>query len=213
MHLRKVLPLGALLAGLLALGAGPADAASYVHAGTATGNVLAAGTAFQPTSGSMTFSQSSFGTISCSSTGGLTAGVSGGSSIAVTVDSLEWPSCTDTIPSLTFTSCSGASSLPTASLTAAGGAGGTLLLSNVYLRCALSGTTRACYYHATVANGTYTNATGGVSWTGVSLAHGAPAGTTDDLGSLCGAAGSMNQSWSGVTVGTTGATLVLNDTP
>jgi hypothetical protein len=209
-HLHRLV---AVLFGALALTAGSAHAASYVHAGTASGNVLAAGTTVAPgASGSMTFAMSGWGSVSCAASGDLTVGASGGATVAATVDALDWTGCTDTIPSITYTSCAVASPLPTASLLAAGSAGGTLSLSGWYMRCGISGTTRGCYYYAALANGTYTNATAAAVWTGVSLLHTVPSGSTDDLGALCGpGSGSLSQTWNDVSA--SGATLVLNGTP
>jgi hypothetical protein len=214
---RKFALLASLCAmGLLGIAASSASAASYLHNGTTTGNVMAAGTAISPTSSNTAvLSIPGLGSVSCTSNSfSGTVGASGGASITGSLSSLTFNTCTDTIPLITITNCNAVSPFPSISGVATGSTGGTLTLTNTYVRCNVSGGTSGCYYLASTAAGTYTNTGGTLAYNNVSVSHTVPAGGTGDLGSLCGTSnGTFSVTYSGVKNTATSAAAILNTTP
>ncbi|HEX5922474.1 MAG TPA: hypothetical protein VFY45_01495 [Baekduia sp.] len=100
----------ATLATLVMLGAGPGTAAANVwgHAGTTTGNQLAASTnldaVLKPTTSATINSPT--GVITCTAASlRATTGVNGGATVALAVSTFSLTSCTDTLPAANVTSC------------------------------------------------------------------------------------------------------------
>lgn len=87
-------------------------------------------------------------------------------------------SCTDSIALITVNRCAAIGS-PGISMTSSSTATGTLTYANLRWTCfiAVSGATDSCIYTAPTATGTYTNSTGNLVFTGVSVTsdgHGCP---------------------------------------
>jgi hypothetical protein len=202
--------------GLVGAGAGSASAATYVHGGTTSGNLLpAASTILNRSSDTATLTLNGTGELSCTvTTGFATVGASGGATVSATGNSLTFTSCTDTIPVINIQSCHlAATTLPTAVVTATSHNGGTVVFSNTFVRCVAAGSTSGCYYKATTASGTASNTGATLSYASVGVTHTAPAGATDDLGVACGTIGSFSMALTDLVRGATGTTLVLNQTP
>ena len=215
MSIRKLILLAATCAlSLLGATAGGASASTFAHAGTTTGNILAAGTSVMPRSSDVfTASFSGLGSVTCASgTGSATVGASGGATITAAGDSVTFTSCTDTIPVITITGCHLVAPLPTATVTATSSAGGTVSFTNTFVRCNVAGGTSGCYYSAPTATGTAVNTNAALTYSGVSILHTVPAGGSGDLGSLCGTSGTFGGSFTDLTSGATSTTVVLNQT-
>jgi hypothetical protein len=209
----------ALLASLCALGifgvaAGSASAASYLH-DSVTGTVLSAGTTIAPgSSGNATLTVTGLGTVTCTNnTFSGTVGASGGATITGSIDSLTFNSCTDTIPVITISNCNVVSPLPSVVATASGSTGGSLNLSNTYVRCNVSGSTAGCYYLATTANGTVNNTGSTLAYSNVAVSHSVPTGGSGDLGALCGSGATFSVQYNDVQTPSNGHDVILNTTP
>ena len=203
-----------VLAIALACGAGAASASTYLHRGTTTGNVLAAGTPVMPRAGGpATLVLLSVGTIGCTaSTGIVTVGPSGGATVAAVGDSLSFSGCTDTIPIIDFSSCTLAGPAPTATVTATGATGGTVVFVGTYAFCKVTGAPTGCYYGAIGATGTASNTGATLAYNNVSVTHEVPPGATGDLGGLCGNTGFFAVTFTDLAGGSPSATVVLNQT-
>lgn len=166
-----------------ALGTSSASATTVENAGGA----LAAGTSVgNNASDPSTLHLTGLGGITCTiTTANFTVGASGGATVSATMDTLTFQSCTDTIPVITISSCHLVTPLPTGHITGIGSTGGTVELSNTYVRCNVSGGTSGCYYFAQTASGAATNAAHTLAYSGVAVSHIVPPGGTGDLGSLC----------------------------
>lgn len=197
---------------VLAGGAGSASAASYFHAGTAMGNHLANGdTVSTRAAGTFSLTVTTVGNINCSQlSGSYTVGASGGATVAVSLATWNATTCTDTVPVLTFTGCAATAPLPAGTATGTGAAGGTVAFTNLYVRCAVMGTTNACYYRDAAANGTYANMGATLTFTNDVMVHNAPGGTTDDIGILCGNGGTMSATLADQATAA-GTTVLLNN--
>jgi hypothetical protein len=112
---------------------------------------------------------------------------SSATSIAGTLNSFTLSSCFDVAFGFTIDHCSAVSPFATVTATASA-SGGTIALSNLWLRCHIqnSGTPGfACYISAPSAIGAFTNLTSTLRYSNVTALRTAPAGATDDLGSTC----------------------------
>jgi hypothetical protein len=195
--------------------ASSASAASYFHAGTATGNVLPNGTVVQGSKAAGGFSLivTGFGTISCpAQTITYTAGASGGATIGVSLTTWASTGCTDTLPVINVTACNG-SGLPLAgTATGTGAAGGTIAFTNLIVKCTLNGLATFCYYRVPTATGTYTNTNATLVYNAVAATHYTlPA---DDQGALCGTNAALSAAVDDQsTLGAMTPTVLLNTTP
>jgi hypothetical protein len=162
-----------------------------------------------------TVSLSGLGHINCSSSSfHADIGASGGFSVTGKLTALTFTSCTDSVPTIEFTGCHlHNGGVPTVHIAAAGGSpgGGTVVLNNTLMRCGVAGSTQGCYYHSVSATGTWSNVNSSLRFSGVSLSHSAM-GTTDDLGAVCGNAGTWNVLFTDLTGGTSGSTLTVTTT-
>ena len=151
---------------------------------TMTGGPFTGGTAF--------LSLPATGTITC---GGFAQGVltttDGNPSVRGTLTTFALTPCHDTIPVINVTGCTAVPPLPEITVTATA-TGGTNTLTNLFKRCTLAGSPAACYYRAATATAVFTNANATLTYSNVSVQHTAPAGTTDDLGALCGSTGTFS---------------------
>jgi hypothetical protein len=153
------------------------------------------------------------GTITCgSATVDIVAGASGGTGVIGALNGLGLASCTDTIPSLTFTACTRTASPATSVFFNANTAtGGTQTLSSLVLRCPVDeAPSFACYFGATSLIGTVANTPSSTTYNNAPIAHTVPAGATDDLGtSICGTTGTFSTRLTGLTQVSTGTTVTL----
>ena len=188
---------------------------TYLHGGTTTGSLLSAGTTLMARSNALaTFTLAGVGTITCATvTVDATVGASGGADVTGSLDGLTFGTCSDTIPVITYTGCHLVTPLPAMTVTATGTTGGTMTLSGVFVRCNISGGTSGCYEYIPTAAGNYSNTGAVLAFSNVSYVHTVPAGGTGDLGALCGTNGTLGVGLTGITVGSSGATVVLNQTP
>lgn len=172
-HLRTVIRkivLAAALCALAVVGAGSASAATYMHGGTATGNVLAAGTSIQGTQNGNALFTSSSGNITCA-TGGFTAdvGASGGATVTATLTSFTIGPCTDSMPLIEITGCAGVNLANTGMVaSSASTTGGMMNLTNLVFYCSFRGG-GGCTWSATSMYGSYTNVTGNLAYSNVAL--------------------------------------------
>lgn len=173
-----------------------------------------------PSSGTVTYRGSTgatvtlagLGSVQCSSAvSDFTVGGSGGTEVNGALNIFTLTSCTDTVPGLTITSCARVPTTVTlVALRATGPAGGREALSNVYVKCALTGMMQSCYYAAPSATGTVTNTPSVTTFSGVGFTHGVPpAGATDDLGAACGGNGTLSTTFTDFANAATATTVTL----
>ena len=211
MFIRKLALLSALAAlGLLAVGAASSSAASYLHDNTTTGSLLASGTTIMPRSSDpAVLTLPGFGVVTCTNnTFDATVGASGGATITGTLHSLTFNTCTDTIPIITISSCHLASGTPSLTITATSHAGGTININDITVFCNAGGG-NGCYYTAATAVGNANNTGAALSYSNVGVTHTTGSG---DLGALCGNTASFSTTFTDLTSGSTGRTVVLNTT-
>jgi hypothetical protein len=213
--LRKMAMLAAVAACALATGAASASAATYVHGGTTTGNLLPSGTGIGSglRSGTNAVLTTSIGTVTCRAANfaGATTSASGGATVTGRLSTssagLAFSTCSDTIPFIDVTSCgqtSGASAGIVA--TASGSAGGSINLTNVSVTCNLN-TGGTCLFTASTANGTYANSDNSATYTSVPVTG---------SGTFCPSSGTFSAAFAPVTVTSgafSGRRVILNTTP
>jgi hypothetical protein len=147
------------------------------------------------------------GNVICQGAWGFTAGAGGGAVITGALDSVAMTGCFDTVPGITVTACArfpaGTSPVSFQSSTATGGS---VTVTAIYLRCALTGTTNGCYYNSSTLTGTLSNASASLGLGG-GATHQAPVGVTDDTGTQCGSFGTFTSGLSDLTSAGTTVTL------
>ena len=133
-----------------------------------------------------------FGEITCTTQNLVyTVGASGGATVSVSLTNGSATTCTDTVPFITLTSCSELP-LPTAGVaTGNNSSDGTIVFTNLFVKCAVQGAATFCYYKATSATGTYSNTGATLRFSAVATTHTPPAGAMDDQGMLCGNNGAV----------------------
>jgi hypothetical protein len=218
----------ALLAVLCALAtASSASAATYLHSGTTTGNVLPSGTSIKGTLKSATTATLtiSSGTVTCTSAEfNATVDGSGGATVLGMVTALKLGpapggsggTCSDTIASFDFDYCEDYLAPGTSFYLVAQAlspAGGGLQFQNAYLRCHVAGSSPAayCYYYGAPINGNYANAGFTLSFASASVAHQVPAGVTNDAGASCTSSATLTVAFAPVT-NSVGTGIFMNQT-
>ncbi len=212
MFIRKLALLAALAAlGLLAVGAASSSAASYLHDNVTSGSLLASGTTIMPRSSDpAVLTLPGFGTVTCTANSfDATVGASGGATISGTLHSLTFNTCTDTIPIITISSCHLVNGTPSLTITATSHSGGTININDITVKCNAGGN-NGCYYTAATAVGNANNTGATLAYTNVNVTHTTGSG---DLGALCGNSATFSTTFTDLTSGGTGRTVVLNQTP
>jgi hypothetical protein len=219
-RMRSLLVTLSVSVALLATTASSAPAASYFHAGTASGNVLAAGTGIGAHASNWVTISMDAGTLQCfSSDFYANVGASGGAlSISVSFSSWNFRTCTDTLPIITIDRCDMVQPKATATASAYSSSGGAFTVNNAYFRCSISAPPqlpgKACYYHLMTASGTYYNSVPGITFPPTSIDRQRPSGATGDLGSsVCGNYGSFTTTYSPIYRGGVTPVVYLNNTP
>jgi hypothetical protein len=215
MFIRRLVTLGMLgVLGALSVGTTTAGADTTVVTDTPGGGFhqSPAGDTMRPTNGGpAVITLSGLGSVTCANaTFDADVTTPAGTPAIAALTALTFTSCTDTIPVLTFTGCHLDGASPTLSMTASGTTGGSVLFVSTYLRCAASGSTSGCYFLINGGPGTWTNAPSSIAFSGVAITHSIPAGTTGDLGALCGPSGTLSVSF-GHVVNSLGHTLTIRD--
>jgi hypothetical protein len=211
MLVRKIALLAVTSAmGIVAFGASSASAASWItdELGNFPTNITS--TASDPATLSLS---GGFGDITCNTTTfNLHVGPGGGASIDGSLNTLVFENCTDSIPVITITACDKHGGSPTATITAGAG-GGSVTLSPTTVFCTVAGSANGCYYQAPDATGVISNATNSITFTNTAVTHTVPAGTTNDLGNLCGAGGAFNVTLTHVVNAANNSTVTLLTNP
>jgi hypothetical protein len=107
--------------------------------------------------------------------------------VAMTLTGFTLSGCRDTIPFIDFDDCSAVAPFPAVTATALAG-GGTLTLTNTFVRCHVLGSGTpgtACYFKAQTASGAFANATSTLTYTSVATVHTVPPTNSGDQGALC----------------------------
>jgi hypothetical protein len=198
--------LSLLVVACAAIGASTASAATYVHGGTTSGNVLAAGTTIGGgiKAGTSAVLTTSIGTITCTGgSAGGTVGASGGTTVSGNLTSLTVNTCTDTIPFITVSDCTKSSSNPVITVDNKGNisiaAGNTIV-------CRYSGGT--CTFTSPTTSAKYASSTATLSLSNIPV--------TSSTGGLCPSSGSFSGTFGPVTVTSgsyAGSNVVVNGTP
>ena len=97
---------------------------------------------------------------------------------------------------------------PTPSTITATSHNGGTITDDITLKCEFGGG-NGCYYTAATAVGNATNAGATLTYSNVGITHTTGAG---DLGALCGNTASLSMTFTDLTSGSTGRTVVLNTT-
>lgn len=155
------------------------------------GNVLlTSGSAIAGSTGSFVVTTAGFGTMSCSNVAfDATVGPSGGATASAALTSLSLADCTGFVGAATIRGCTARSPLPSITFTATG-AGGPATWGPTSLRCFTLGGTAACYYGFGNGTGSYANGSATLSYVNQLFNRTVPAGTSDDLGGVCGSGSS-----------------------
>jgi hypothetical protein len=212
MFIRKLALLSVLAAlGVLSVGAATSSAAAYLHDNVTSGSLLAAGTTIMPRSSDpAVLTLPGLGTVTCTNNRfDATVGASGGATITGSLQSLTFTTCTDTVPFITVSSCHLVNGTPSLTITATSHSGGSININDITVKCN-TGSTSGCYYTASVANGAANNTGATLTYSNVSVTHTTGSG---DLGALCGSSASFSTTFTDLTSGGTGRTVVLNQTP
>jgi hypothetical protein len=196
MLFRKLAPLMAVAAlALLVIGASSASASTALRVDPGGGLKGAGSTLTNTTSAPWVWSITGLGTWTCNQAT-LNAHPSSSSSattIGGTVNSLTLTTCTDTIPIITFPSCtlSPSSPLPSITINANNDIGGTWTINDMTVRCNVAGSaTSFCYYTMAAAVGSGNNTASTLTYSNVNFAGVAGSGS---LGAgVCGASGSFS---------------------
>jgi hypothetical protein len=213
MFIRKLALLAAVaVLGSLAVGAAPSSAATFLHDNVTSGSLLPAGTTIMPrraTGDAAVLTLPGFGTVTCiDNTFHATVGASGGATVTGTLHGLTFTECTDTIPLLTISSCHMTSVGPSITVTATSHNGGTITINDITVKCNTGGNT-GCYYTAATATGNANNTGATLAYNNIGVVHTTGSG---DLGGICGNTASFSTTFTDLTSGGTGRTVVLNQT-
>jgi hypothetical protein len=172
------------------------------------GGRLSGSTTLTNTASEPSVLQTNLGTVTCSSTkfdANMTS--NSATSIAGTLASLTFTTCTDTIPVISVSSCH-ASTTPAVSITA-NATGGHMTVTDVLARCGIAGSASACYFTAATATGAFVNSTSSLAYNNVSVVYPA-SNPADGLGSgICGSAATFSTTLTHIVQGGTNATITV----
>jgi hypothetical protein len=197
--------LSLLVVACAAIGATSASAATYVHGGTTTGNVLAAGTSISGglKAGTSAVLTTNIGTVTCTSgTAGGTVGASGGTTVSGNLTTLQVSNCTDTIPFITVSDCTNSTN-PVITIDSRGNvsiaAGNTIV-------CRYSGGT--CTFTSSTTSAKYDSTTSSLSLSRIPV--------SSSTGGLCPSSGTFTGTFGPVKVSSgayAGSNVIVNGTP
>jgi hypothetical protein len=213
MSIRKLAMLTAVAAlGLLALGSSSASATTALR--TDPGGALLSGstTITNTSSGNAVLNLPGLGTVTCTNTK-FDADANSNSSattIAGTLTSLTFSTCSDTIPIITVTHCEldPDRAKPSVSISSTA-IGGNVTINDAGVRCFTPTLNGFCYYTGTTASavGIGNNAASTLTYTNVQVDR--YAGATSDLGSTCGNNGNFSVTLNHIVQGGTNATVTI----
>lgn len=186
---RLALPATIAVSGMMLLGAASAQATTAIRTDPG-GALLNVATTIRNTTSSPAVYTTSSGTVTCTQstlTGRATTNTSA-TSITGT-GQVTTTACTDTIPVISFQSCQGYGAFPTLSATATP-TGGIFRIGDAIARCAVSGSSSACYFTSAATTAVGNNAASTISVSGVNVVSVTAA--SDSLGALCGSSGTFS---------------------
>jgi hypothetical protein len=203
MSIRKMALLAAISAlGLLAIGSASASATT-IRLDPLNTIAPAGSQIMNGGSGSATLTTDLVGNpkIHCANTAfSADIGASGATNVTGKLTTLTFTSCTDNLPVINISSCHlHNSGIPTLSIMAGTGGASTTALNDPLVYCGVVASTSGCYYTAAQANGTGSNTGSTLNFPNVAVTHTA-AGTTNDLGALCGGFATFTVALSDLTV-------------
>lgn len=187
---RLALPAVIAASGLMVLGAVSAQATTAIR--TDPGGALLTGTTtIRNTSSSPGVLTTNLGTVTCTTSRLLGTAFTNFSATSITgTGRVTVSQCVDTMPVVNFTSCEGHGAFPRLTATATA-TGGIFTIGDSVARCAISGSSNACYYTSASTTAIGNNATSSISVSNVTAVS--VAATSDSLGSgICGSSNTFS---------------------